>query len=171
MHYIPVRDPRSPQGFVSAIVSAEDHPYLSQFHWHLSGGKGTTGGKYAARQPSGKTVYMHREIAGRMGLIAEASGSIGGRWTVSVDHDNGDKLDNRRPNLALKNRSRQMRNGKDALRSTNTSGHRGVSFDTARKKWVASATLDYKTINLGRFPTFEDAVASRERWDAAQGEG
>lgn len=50
---------------------------------------------------------------------------------------------------------------KTTLNSNNTSGFRGVSYDKSRNKWRAYIKLQYKTINLGRFNTFEKAVQAR----------
>lgn len=47
------------------------------------------------------------------------------------------------------------------LNSNNTSGFNGVSFDKTRGKWKAYIKLQYKTIFLGRFDTFEKAVQAR----------
>ena len=50
---------------------------------------------------------------------------------------------------------------KTTLNSNNTSGFRGVSYDKTRKKWRAYIRLQYKTINLGRFKSYEQAVKAR----------
>ena len=46
-------------------------------------------------------------------------------------------------------------------RCTNTTGRTGVCYDTPRDKWVASITVDNKTIGRKRFDTFDEAVAHR----------
>lgn len=154
------------------VVSDEDYEMASMFAWTMTGGKGSRG-KYAATRVTldGRrhTHYLHRLVAWRMGLIEEIVGTDAGRWRVLVDHENGDKLDNRRCNLRLLDRPRQMRNPNDAVRSTNRSGYRGVSFVRARarfaKPWMAYVTVNYKTINLGWHATAEDAAATRRAWD------
>lgn len=45
----------------------------------------------------------------------------------------------------------------------NTSGRSGVSWDRGRNKWSASIMKNRKTIHLGRFSSFEDAVKAREQ--------
>jgi len=103
-----------------------------------------------------------------MGLVLTLEPEIRrGRWSVSIDHNNGDKLDNRRANLRVLDRSAQMLNLADRLRSTNTSGYRGVNYCAkrrARHKWRAYA--GGRTI--GWYATVEDAVAARQRWDERQ---
>jgi hypothetical protein len=43
----------------------------------------------------------------------------------------------------------------------NTSGHKGVSWDRVRGKWVGTMKRAGKTVNLGRFATVEEAVMAR----------
>ena len=116
-------------------------------------------------------VYLHRWVAHRMGLIPSLEERTArGRRAVSIDHINGEKLDNRRSNLRVLDRPAQTRNLADKPRSTNRSGHRGVSFVKSRerfgKPWMAYVTVNYKTINLGWYATVDEAAAARQRWDA-----
>ena len=148
---------------VVALVDDTDLVLVESFSWHMAGGKGSTG-KYAATNVRlhGKPVthYMHRMVAWAMGLILSPVGTEGPRWTLSVDHINGDKLDNRRENLRLLDRPSQMRNPNDGLRSTNRSGHRGVAFVASRerygKPWMAHVMVDGKAINLGWFASVDE---------------
>jgi len=105
-----------------------------------------------------------------MGLIETVNGE--GRSTLSVDHLNGDKLDNRRGNLRVRTRQQQMLNPNDSLRCTNTSGYRGVSFirrGTLTRPWYASVMVDGKTKSLGMHATAELAAAARKAWDTEHG--
>lgn len=76
-----------------------------------------------------------------------------------VDHINGKKNDNRKKNLRICTRQENKRNV--GLRANNTSGETGVYKDKARDKWFATIKLE-KSINLGRFDTFEEAVKARK---------
>lgn len=67
-----------------------------------------------------------------------------------VDHISGDSLDNRRANLRLCTKAENNRN-RTVMQSTNTSGYRGVSWQTSRQRYVAQIKLDRKPRNLGRF--------------------
>lgn len=163
----------STSGTLFALVDEQDSEYLAQFRWNMAGGKGYLG-RYAATAVviDGRrtTRYMHRVVASRMGALdSDLPRSESGAWVKSVDHSNGDKLDNRRSNLRMRDRPQQMRNPNDSPRSTNRSGYRGVSFVKSRerfgKPWMAYVTVNYRTKNLGWYATVEEAAAARRTWD------
>ena len=156
---------------IATTVSVEDYEEVVQSKWNLAGGNGSKGskGKYLSRSEriDGRwtTTYLHRLVARRMGLLEDAPHGKRGEWSRSVDHINGNKLDNRRENLRIATRAEQMTNPHDRLRSTNTSGYRGVSYDAKNAKWSARVMVAYKNIHLGRFATAEEAGAARAQWD------
>lgn len=79
-----------------------------------------------------------------------------GKWPPEfIDHINGVRDDNRLDNLRLASASQNTSNG--VLRSTNTSGYRGVSWSKEKKKWVARIVKNHKQHVLGYFRTKEDA--------------
>jgi AP2 domain. len=86
----------------------------------------------------------------------------GSQCATEIDHINGIKDDNRWCNLRSATPSQNHLNPNDKIYESNTSGHRGVSFDNTRKKWRAHMTLDQQHIYLGRFDCKEDAIAARE---------
>ena len=49
------------------------------------------------------------------------------------------------------------------LRSNNTSGVTGVSFNKKRNKWVSTICINKKRIQLGGFDNFEDAILARKQ--------
>jgi hypothetical protein len=73
-----------------------------------------------------------------------------------VDHKDGNGLNNRRNNLRiLSDNGDNMQNMKISRR--NTSGERGVSYDSKKKKWVAS--VEHKGVkHFRRFNNKEDAI-------------
>lgn len=75
-----------------------------------------------------------------------------------IDHINGIGSDNRLENLRLVTRSENLRNA--ALPSNNKTGVRGV-YKYSEKKWCAQIR-NIKTIHLGLFDSFEDAVKARK---------
>ena len=86
------------------------------------------------------------------------------RWIINppkgkyVDHINKNTLDNRRCNLRICSNSANLRNGK--LRHNNKSGFTGVF--KKRDKFGARIRVKYKTIYLGYFDTFDEAVNCRK---------
>lgn len=91
-----------------------------------------------------------------------------GCWSdVYIDHINGDPFDNRIENLREVNNQENLRNS--GLYSTNKSGVTGVSFSTDRRKWIADIRVDNKTIPLGRFSSFKDAVCARKQAELEYG--
>lgn len=73
-----------------------------------------------------------------------------------VDHRNGDRLDNRRSNLRVATHQANMHNRR-RMSGRGSSQHRGVSWDAATQKWVASAMLNYQSHYLGRYDDEEEA--------------
>ena len=131
-----------------ALVDAEDFAQLSAWRWFVE----TKG--YARRTVNTGTSYipirMHREIAG---LAREDP--------RQVDHINGDKLDNRRANLRIVTNAENQQN-LTSLRSTNTSGYRGVQRNRGRwgKPWLARANVAGRRYALGAYDTAEEADAA-----------
>src|SRR3990172_3465377 len=84
------------------------------------------GGEYIGVYADGKTQYAHRM----------AFYCMTGEWPKNhVDHINGNKLDNRWCNLREATMAQNKAN--EGLRSSNTSGLKGVSWHKAAKKWRA----------------------------------
>lgn len=90
-----------------------------------------------------------------------------GRWPEQVDHINGDGLDNRWENLREVNHRENHRNEK--LSKNNTSGVTGVSFSKKLNKWLAYIKINYKTVHLGCYLEYDDAVSSRKRAEEKYG--
>lgn len=74
---------------------------------------------------------------------------------MHVDHANRQRSDNRLANLRVATHADNLRNCK--VRSDNTSGVKGVSFDRSRGKWLAGVGK----IKLGRFSTLAEATEAR----------
>lgn len=75
------------------------------------------------------------------------------------DHNDRNKLNNRRENLIQCTASENMTNRNP--QSNNTSGIIGVSWHKSRNKWVARINVNRKRINLGEFDDKYSAIRAR----------
>jgi hypothetical protein len=66
-----------------------------------------------------------------------------------LDHINEIKSDNRIDNLRVSN---YTQNNSNVIKSA-----KGYTWDKNRNKWASKISVNYKTINLGRFDTEEEA--------------
>ncbi len=99
-----------------AIVDDSDYEYLSQWKWHYNSG-------YAER---GKHIHMHRVVLGT---------------SQTVDHINGETLDNRRSNLRPINHST---NAMNMRKHKGASKYKGVSFSNGY--WRVQIWKDNKKV-------------------------
>lgn len=84
-----------------------------------------------------------------------------------IDHINGDSSDNRLVNLRDVSHQENGRNMR--LRKNNTSGVMGVYWSKPHEKWCARINVDYRTIYLGLFDQFDEAVLTRRAAEAQYG--
>lgn len=119
----------------------EDYNLIKDYTWNYNEDG------YLISRPFGKTIRMHM-------LIMNSDGSR------DVDHKNHITYDNRKENLRICDHFENVIHSKTY--SNNTSGRKGVYWDNARQKWMAIITYNKKTVNLGRFDNFEDAVDARQ---------
>lgn len=131
------------------------------FTWrNTMGGKAKKGQQAGAKQKIGYIVirvdqtdyFAHRlmwlYVYGAMPLL-------------SIDHIDRDKSNNRPTNLRL---ATPKQNSENMFRmSTNTSGYRGVRFESRliSKPWSACITHNYKQKHLGYYATLQEAIAAR----------
>ena len=136
-----------------AIIDAADAPLVENYHWHAMvrlHPNGTIRTVYAVRseRAEGKkwlTHYMHRVVAGTP-------------HDMDTDHRDGNGLDNRRENLRNASRAQNVRNQR--IRTSNTSGVKGVTWNKAKGKWVAFICVNGKKRYLGQFISLEDASSA-----------
>lgn len=140
----------------STIVDDEDYDWLSQWEW-CALDSSATGVVYASRgqwNPLSKKVEaiaMHR-------LILDAPSDI------TVDHRDGNGLNNRRSNLRLATRQQQAINR--GIRLDNKSGYKGVYWlktSENKGKWRAQIKVDGKRLSLGLFNDIEEATKAYEK--------
>jgi AP2 domain-containing protein len=107
--------------------------------WRWGVFNGYAGGKRGRH----KFIYLHRLILGTT--------------APSVDHRDGDTMNNRRYNLRPTTQKGNGANHK-TLNKNNTSGFRGVTFSKAKRRWRAQIKSDYRVRHLGYFNTPEKAA-------------
>lgn len=78
---------------------------------------------------------------------------------ISVDHIDGNKLNNRRANLRACKQTHNSKNLKK--KKNNTSGYPGIRM-TPHGKYNVRITVDRKEIHVGNFDTFDEAIAQRK---------
>lgn len=79
---------------------------------------------------------------------------------TQVDHEDGDGLNNRRRNLRFSTFSQNNHNRGPYKR--NTSGFKGVSWSSSKKRWEAHIQVAGKHLHLGRFRNKLDAAKAYE---------
>lgn len=75
---------------------------------------------------------------------------------LEVDHINGDRADNRWVNLRLVSHAVNMQNSR--IPKHNTSGHPGVLYVKANRKWAARISVNGRMVQLGEFIEKQDAI-------------
>ena len=133
-------------------------PNTGEFLWKRTLSPNALAGSVAgSMRPRG---YRQIRISGRYYFAHRLAWLyMRGRWpSHEIDHINMDCRDNRFVNLREATRSENARNA--GIRSTNTSGFKGVTWDKSRGKWLAHIKLNGREIHLGRHKTPEEAHAA-----------
>ncbi len=118
-----------------AIVDDEDFEKVNQYRWYLNSNG-------YARRTHPKT-YMHQFI-------------LDIQKGKTVDHINGEKLDNRRENLRICTALQNSYN--HSVNKNNTSGFKGVGWHNQMKKWRAYIDFNNHNRHLGLFNNKIDAA-------------
>lgn len=122
------------------LIDEEDLDLVMRYSFSVNG-RG-----YAHAHINGKCITIQRYILG----ITDPD--------VTIDHINGDKLDNRRANLRVCTRQQNCCNR--GIGSNNRSGCTGVSM-RKNGKFIARIVHAGKENWLGTFATFDEAVNAR----------
>jgi len=125
-----------------AIVDEDDFVKVAEHSWckTLEG--------YANGTINSDPIRMHQFIIGKA-----QDGNV-------IDHKNGNKLDNRRENLAYVTKKQNAQNA--AKKENSSSIYKGVSWNKARGKWSVSSTLNGKQVHLG---LFDNEIACGKQYD------
>lgn len=134
------------------LVSNVDYKYLNQWKWCVLKGRNTF---YAIRMRSNrKMILMHRIILERMGFTN----------FKQSDHKDCNGLNNQRSNLRPANHSQNSRNCRKHC--DNTSGLKGVCWNSRRRKWVAQISVNGNYEFIGHYDS--KISAAREYNKAAK---
>lgn len=128
------------------IFDKDDYELIKDYCWYIN----DNGYLVAHVINSNKRIRFHR-------LIMDCISNHG----ILIDHINHDRLDNRKNNLRMVSYHQNAMNMK--RKESNTSGVTGVSWDKEKRKWCATITYNYKTIFLGYYSDFNEAVEAREQ--------
>lgn len=115
-------------------VDDKDYECLSSQKWFL---RKSHNNFYVSRSTNGRLTDMHRMI-------------VNPPKRMTVDHANGNTLDNRRENLRIASQS-QNNSNKNAPNVPKTSKYKGVFWSKDNHHWKAMATLDGKTYGAGSY--------------------
>lgn len=134
---------------VFAKVDDADLMLVSGFPWRPLHPKPKNPMVYAHAWNGQQSFYMHRL------LLGVPSG-------ITVDHADGDGLNNQRYNLRKATEGQQQAN-RGRQRNNRTSQFKGVFWNEARQRWQATIHYDGRTQYIGRFATEEDAARAYDR--------
>ena len=126
----------------------EDYELIKDYCWRFTGGY-----LMSKNRNTKNNVFFHRLV---MGAVAN---------DMVVDHKihpkgKANKYDNRKSNLEIKTRSQNNMNSYVSSRSS--TGVKGVTYDSKKKKWQARICKDYVRYHLGWFDNIEDAIQARK---------
>lgn len=124
------------------VLVDDDQAHHANFYWMIL----PAGYVKCNRSRNGKkeAVYLHRAVLG----LSKGDG-------CEADHINGNKLDNRRENLRLVNRTQNNANVKRTR--ANTTGFKGVSWCARDAVFRAYIKVQGKSKALGTFESAQDA--------------
>jgi hypothetical protein len=130
----------------TAVVDDEDYGLVSKYKWASQRGYAKT---IVYEKRKGKSLFMHRLVMGNPPS------------NLDIDHINHDKIDNRKCNLRVCNRTLHHAN-RTKLKSFKgkkcTSKYKGVSYRKDHKKWEARITYKLQRIHIGYYDTEEQAA-------------
>lgn len=124
------------------LIDDEDFSIVSKYRWYLSNGG------YAITN-YWKGINKHFHLTMHRFILGAKNGQI-------YDHINQDKLDNRKSNLRTCTPSQNRMNTK--IRSDNSSGYKGIYWNSESKKWKAQIQLNGRRKCVGRFNNPEEAA-------------
>ena len=129
-------------GTFESFIDIEDIPKIEDYYWHIRFDKRHPK-HYVESMTSGKRIHLHRFLLGLNGKFNRDK---------TVDHINGNSLDNRKTNLRICTHKENMQNVSLSMR--NKAGIKFITWCSSHKRW----RVVYKTKYYGQFKELEDAI-------------
>ena len=131
-----------------AIIDAEDYGKICCYKWYAAKQGNYFYAATNEKQDNGKykQLKMHRVL-------------VNAPADKLVDHKNRNGLDNRKHNLRVCTAAENSRNRK--VHADNTTGHRGIYWNSRLNKWMAQIRKMGKLHHLGVFSRKDDAIRAR----------
>ena len=123
-------------------IDKEDYQLIKEYTWYIA----KTG--YVSSTAC-KDVLLHRVIMKNYSNIDN----------IKIDHDNRNKLNNRKYNLRTCTSSQNSMNRE--IQKNNTSGFTGVCWSKKMNKWSSCIEAERKRYRLGFYENKEDAIIAR----------
>lgn len=126
-------------------------------------------GKFAGCVNRNPPTHMSIRLLGRQHLCHRIAWLLAkGDWpTCAIDHIDGNPCNNRMDNLREVSSRDNHRN--TCIHKHNKSGITGVHFSKRWKRWRAQIGINGRSIYLGDFDDFQDAVSARKEAEAKFG--
>lgn len=128
----------------------EDYDKIKNYCWHYN----RSGHLISTEPNSNKRAFLHRKV---MEPVPD------GMMVDHINHPsrNQPKYDNRKQNLRFVTSRQNTINS--TIRSDNTSGVTGVSYNKRTQKWIVRINIaPNKRVVIGSYNNFEDAVNARK---------
>lgn len=150
-----VLDAPAPPAPIETAIAARAHtllhydPQSGRFTHRVDRGKNRCAGEEAGYVNSAGYVSLSidekRYYAHRLAWLM-----VTGAWPLFIDHRDGDRANNRFPNLRDVTRSLNMQNRRTA-KATNATGRLGVTIDKRNGRFIAQIVIDRRHVHLGCF--------------------
>ena len=121
----------------------EDYDKIKDYCWCV-GSKGSI----ITNDKNGNTILLHRLILNVDNL------------NIQIDHIKHKRYDNRKSQLRIVDNSKNQMNTK--IRTDNTSGYKGVSWNKNLNKWYSYIDVDNKRVHIGFFDELNNAITARK---------
>lgn len=137
--------------YISTYIDIIDYERTSNKQWRTSH-KGVNGTKIyiiTGSPAKNNMMYLHEFILG----IKPEKGS-------EIDHIDGNSLNNRRNNIRIVSRLKNIQNT-SVRRDNTTSGIRGISYDKLHKTWITDFSFNKHRYYVKPFKTIHEATYLR----------